>query len=179
MEKDIRNDIEEVFVTSSSTDELFDAFRVALYNKVNDEELYKRLLSNKALSTDEITMYAEKICKEFPELCYPVYFWVGQIFSSISSYSMHTDKAFYFLKKAAAHDASNEAPYIEIIQMYNKDLDYPPLEDIINLVQDRIKTAEKKSRICFKLSRLYKELGNVEEEKTYQKLGERFQREGR
>src|SRR3990172_13343979 len=94
-----KQEIEQIFRTSSSPDELFDAFRIAISSKIKDSEFYKTLLWNKALSTDEISMFSEKVCREFPDLCFPVYFAVGQIFSSISFYGKHLEKAMLFFRK--------------------------------------------------------------------------------
>lgn len=176
--KDIsKQEIEVIFRTSNSPDELFDAFRIAISSKIRDSEFYKTLLWNKALSTDEIMMFAEKICKEFPNLSYPVYFAVGQIFSSISFYGKHLEKAFVFYKKAAAAKPESVDPYIALIKMYNKELNVPRIEDVVYAAQEGIEVVEKKSRLCFELSNLFKKIGNKEKERAYRRLGEKYQKE--
>ena len=58
---EIKKNIENVFRGSSSSDELFDYFQEALKHQTNDIGLYKMLLGNPALSSDELKMFAEKL----------------------------------------------------------------------------------------------------------------------
>ncbi len=177
MTDEILKEIEKVFRTSNSSDELFDTFRIAIENKVNDEQLYKILLRNKALSADEIAMYSEKICKEFPSLCYNVFKCTAQIYESISSYAKHHYRALKYYKKAAEINPETFEPYVSIIRMYNKELNLPKLEDVRETVLSGMKTVKIKSKIYFALSSLYKNLGNDDDEKKYQKLGEKHQKQ--
>jgi len=59
--------LENIFRNSNSPDELFDTFKIAIDRRIQDSSIYRLLLWNKALSPDEIMMFAEKICKENPE----------------------------------------------------------------------------------------------------------------
>ncbi len=177
--KKLIESMENIFRTSNSPEELFDAFRVAIENKVKDEELYKILLRNKALSIDEISMYTEKICKVFPDVSYNIFFCVGQLLESISSYGKHNEKAFsYFMKSAGSAPASNE-PYLAISKMYNAELNVPRFEVVAETVEDGISKVEIKSPLCFALSNLYLNRGDKEKALSYQKLGEIYQREGK
>jgi hypothetical protein len=178
LKNDIKKDIENIFRTSGSSDELFDTFRASLEVKIKDVELYKTFLSNKALSTDEISMFAEKICKEFPDYAFKIYSWVGQIFTSISFYGKHHDKALAYFKKAASANKASHEPYISIAKMYIKEINTPRFDKIVPLLEYGIETAIKKSEICFALSALYKKTGNKEKEKKYQGLGEKYQKNG-
>ena len=92
-------EIEFIFSNSNSADELFDAFHIAISEKIRDEELYKKLLWNKALSADEISMFAEKISHDFPELSFNIFFWTAQVFESISNYGEYHNHAFKYFKK--------------------------------------------------------------------------------
>ncbi len=179
MHAEIRQKLEDVFRNSNSPDELFDSFRIAISGRIKDEELYKILLRNKALSTDEISMFAEKICKEFPGLRYNIYFCVGQLFGSISTYGKHLDKALAYMLKSAAAEPTLSEPYTAIAKMYNKELNIPALETIIKTIEDGISLVEIKSPLCFALVDLYKLSGDKDKELGYQKLGEIFQREGK
>ncbi len=177
--KRLIDSVESVFRTSGSPEELFDAFRTAIENKIKDEELYKILLRNKALSIDEISMYAEKICSVFPDLSYNIFFCVGQLLESISSYGKHNEKALaYFMKAADALPASNE-PYLAIAKMYNGDYNMPKFEIVALAVEAGISKVETKSPLCFALSNLYLDRGDKEKALSYQKLGELFQRDGK
>lgn len=178
MQNPFQRELEEIFRLSSSADELFDAFRTALESRIKDQELYKTLLRNKALSTDEIAMFADKICREFNELSYSIYFCVGQIFSSISTYAKHHDKALKYFKKAALSEPRTHEPYLAIAEMYSPELNKPPLEDIVQTIQDGIKTVDSKSTLCFTLVDLYQNAGNEEMVRSYRILGELYKREG-
>ena len=174
-----KKELERIFKTSASADELFDYFRIAIENKLKDAFLYKILLWNKALSPDEISMYAEQICKIHPDLSFQIYYWVGQVFSSISIYGEYHERAFEYFQKASAVNPSAFEPYLAIAKLYNYDLNVPEFENIIRFIKKGIDTTELKSKLCFALSKLYKRKGEWEQEKVYQKLGEKYQKEGR
>lgn len=176
--KDIsRQELEVIFRTSNSPDELFDALRLAINSHVKDSEFYKTLLWNKALSSDEIIMYTEKVCSEFPEISYPIYYSAGQIFSSISFYGKYLDKALTFFKKAAQVKPGTADPYLAVMKMYNHELNVPKLNDVVSMVQEGLETVDKKSQLCFEISGFFKKLGNKEKERIYRKLGEKYQKD--
>ncbi len=175
----LKQSIEEVFRISGSPDELFDAFRVAIENKIRDEELYKILLRNKALSVDEISMFAEKICKEFPDLSYNIYFCVGHLLESISSYGKHAEKALHYYKKSAEANPTEDAPYLAIAKMYNREFNLPRFEVIVKTLEDGMLSVKIKSSLCFALAELYKDAGDGTKSLGFQKLGEIYQREGK
>ena len=162
-----KNDVENIFVNSSSPDELFDAFRAAIENKIKDIQLYKSLLWNKALSTDEISMYAEKICKEFPEYSFKIYYVVGQILESISVYGIYHERAMNYFKKAARANPASHEPYVAIAKMYNLEIDCPRLKNVLKTLEQGIETVHLKSKVCFALSNIYKKTGDKENEKLY------------
>jgi hypothetical protein len=172
-----KQELEVIFRTSSSPDELFDALRLAISSRVKEPEFYKTLLWNKALSTDEIVMYAEKISREFPEISYPVFYSVGQIFGSISFYGKHLDKAMSFFKKAADSKPGIADPYLAVMKMYNHELNVPGIDDILDMVQAGLEVVDKKSPFCFEISAFFKKIGNKEKERIYRKLGEKYQKE--
>lgn len=171
--------LENIFRNSDSPDELFDNFRIAINRRIKDSTLYRILLWNKALSPDEIMMFAEKICKVHPVLCYQIYSWVGKIFSSSSVYGEHHEKALEYLRKAARTNPSAHEPYIAIIKLYNVNLNVPDINTIIKTIEKGLGIVDKKSKLCFAISKLYKTTGDSVNAKSYQKLGERYQGEGR
>lgn len=177
MDQETLTDIEAIFRTSGSPDDLFDAFGVAINNKTKDPELYKILLRNKALSTDEIAMFAEKICKEFPEFRYSIFTCVAQLFSSISFYGKHHHKALGYYKKAADSDDTNPFPYLSAAKIYNQELNVPSFEELTFFIRDGIQKSYQKSKLCFALAELYKNRGEIDNEKIYRRLGEKYQRE--
>jgi len=171
-----KSEIERIFRTSNSSNELFDYFRIAIENKVKDEDLYKTLLWNKALSADEISMYSEKICKVFPAYSYNIYLWVAKIFSTTSLLGKYYEKAMaYFLKASEANNKSEE-PLLALAGIYNKELNIPPFEDLINSIETALAKIKNKGNVCFVLSELYKERGFISEARKYRSLGEKYKR---
>lgn len=178
MDSKLKQDLEEIFRTSSSSDELFDSFRVAIERKIHDEELYKILLRNKALSADEISMFTEKICKEFPDLSYNIYFCVGQLLESISTYGKHNERALQFFEKAANIRPESGEPYLAIAKMYNNELDVPKFETVAKIIEDGISRVKIKSPLCFVLSAMLNKRGEKEKSLNFKKLGEIYLKDG-
>ena len=178
MDSKLKQDLEEIFRTSNSPDELFDTFRVAIERKIHDEELYKILLRNKALSVDEISMFTEKICKEFPDLSYNIYFCVGQLLESISTYGKHNERALQYFEKAANIRPASEEPFLAIAKMYNNELNIPKFETVAKIIEDGIGQVKIKSLLCFALAGLFTKRGDKEKSQEFKKLGESYLREG-
>jgi tetratricopeptide (TPR) repeat protein len=177
MSDEKKQELEKIFRESSSSTELFDAFRIAISNKIPDPDLYKTLLWNKALSADEISMYAEKITKEFPENSYNIFLWAGQIFGASSVFGEYHENAVKYFKKAAHINESTAEPYLLLAGTYNKELNIPPFEDVISILQDGIEKIEEKSRLCFIISELYMQQENIENSRRYRRLGEKYQKD--
>jgi tetratricopeptide (TPR) repeat protein len=178
MDSKLKQELEEIFRASNSPDELFDTFRVAIDRKINDEELYKILLRNKALSVDEISMFTEKICREFPELAYNIYFCVGQLLESISSYGKHNERALQYFEKASVINPESEEPYLAIAKMYNFEYNIPRFETITQIIEDGISRVKIKSPLCFALSELLSKKGDKEKSSSFKRLGEIYLKEG-
>ena len=175
---EINSEILKVFQTSNSPDLLFDTFRAAIDKKVNDIDMYTALLWNKALSNDEIIMYAEKICKEIPEYKSKIYLTVAKIFDSTSLYGDNKELSFNYIKKAAAAEETSIEPYIVLFEIYNKELNLPPFEKIANFLEQGVEFVNEKSKLNFMIARLYGKVGQIEKGKNYQKIGEEYQRKG-
>lgn len=169
-------ELENLFRTSNSSNDLFDGFRIAIENKIADIDLYKTLLWNKALSPDEISMFAEKICHDFPDYSYSIYLWVGKIFGTSALIGEHYEKAMSFFMKASSANELPADPLLSIAGIYNKELNIPPFEDVVKVIESRLSKVEHKSGVCFALSDLYKSAGNVREARKYRSLGEKYQK---
>lgn len=176
MAKDIKKDVIKIFKTSNSSDELFDTFRTVIDQKIKDEDLYKTLLWNKALSTDERLMFTEKICKEIPEFCFKIYLALGEILESTSFYGKNKEKAFQYAKKAADYNKSSNEPYLFAAEMYNAEFNLPAFDSLVEFIDEGIKQVKNKDKLYFALSALYRKQKNYEKEKYYQKKGEDFQK---
>jgi hypothetical protein len=179
MQENLIKELKNIFLISNSSDELFDAFSLTIKARIREPELYRTLLWNKTLSPEEISMYAEKICREFPDLAFKIYSWVGEIFASISSYGTHHEKAYEYLLKAAEADKKSREPLIAITKLYNKELNIPSFSKVVEAAESGIGVVELKSKLCFAISQLYKRTGNFIKGRDYQRLGERYQREGK
>ncbi len=178
MDKDkLRKEIENVFRCSGSPDELFDAFREAIHYKIKDGDLYEILLWNKALTLDEIKMYASKICSEFPELGFRINFDTGKILEAISFGGNNLELALSYFQKAADADPKSFLPYTASAELYNMEFNLPKFDTVVEFLLRGIYTAELKSKICYALVSLYRKTGNAEKERYFQKLGEKYQRE--
>lgn len=178
MSDEKRQEIEKIFRTSNSPDELFDAFRIAISNRIQDPSLYKTLLWNKVLSADEIAMYTEKISNEFPEHSYNIFLWAGQIFAASTAFGEYHDRAMKYFGKATLENESTAEPYHLLAGIYNRELNIPPFEELIGTLLKGVEKVNDKSGLCFLISDLYRRRGNIEESRKYRSLGEKHQRNG-
>jgi hypothetical protein len=176
--KYLKKEIEKIFQSSNLQDKIFDNFRIAIDNNIRDLSLYNTLLWNKALSEDEILMYAEKISKEIPDFSQDIFLSVAKILDSASIYGNNKEKAFGYIKKAAAADKTSIEPYMAVTEIYSKEFDLPPFVDVVNFIEEGFKNIQEKSRLSFLLARLYGKIGDIEKGKNCQKRGEEYQRNG-
>ncbi|MEJ2617051.1 MAG: hypothetical protein P8Z35_19015 [Ignavibacteriaceae bacterium] len=176
--KNLHKDIAKAFRFSNSPDELFDNFRTAIDQKINDFSLYNALLWNKALSVDEVLMFAEKICKEIPGLCFDTYLSVAKILDSKSFYGNNKEIAFDYIKKAADSERNSTEPYVIVYEMYNKELDLPPFDKLAAFFEKGFNNVKEKSKLSFLLARLYGKVGEIEKGRSYQKMGEEYLQKG-
>lgn len=166
--------IERIFRNSNNSDEIFDAFTEAVKEKIDDVNLYKILLGNHSLSKDEIIMYAEKLCKEFPHHKYEIYMWVASIFQNSLLDLNRLEIAFEYFVKASGTNPTEVKPIIEIIDLYTYDMD----SQLNNKIMETVKRSEKKiksrSEYYYKLAAHFKNLNDNESFKKCLKLAERF-----
>jgi hypothetical protein len=169
----IKNSLEKTFRESTSSDELFDAFQKSLLKKLNDVQLYKILLGNIILTTDEIKMYTEKICLEFPELSFEIYLWTGSILESEPT-TDNLDSAYKYYKKAIITNPSDHQPYKSIIKMYNFDLDFPTRQNLELLFKKGINEVKVRSKLCKDIAGFYDKLDEPALKKKYLGLAAQF-----
>lgn len=176
--KEVQKEIEKIFQFSNSQDELFDNFRIAIDQKIKDIALYNSLLWNKALSVDEVLMFAEKICKEIPGFCFDIYLSVAKVLDANPLYENDKETAFNFIVKAATSGQDSIEPYVIISEMYNKELNTPPFDKIAAFFENGFLNVREKSKLSFLLARLYGKIGDVETGRKYQKKGEEYLEKG-
>jgi hypothetical protein len=169
----VKQILEKTFRESTSADEIFDAFQKSLGHKLKDLQLYKILLGNIILTADEIRMYTEKICSEFPELSFEIYLWTGSILESEPT-TDNLDSAFHYYKKAIFSNPSDHQPYNSIIKMYNFDLDFPPRRYLESLFEKGISEVSLKSKLCTDIAKFYDQLDEPVLKKKYLGLAAQF-----
>jgi len=168
--------IEEMFRSSESHDELFDAFQGAMRIKLTDLESYKILLANPVLSPDEIKMFAEKLLKEMPEDSFSLLMWTGKIFESHPDIYNRMEDAFNYYSRAALHQPDLSAPLLRLLNLYNYDIEFPLNGKIIDVIEKSIEAVERKSDLYYSLSSHYKKCGDKRREVAYLGLAEKAAR---
>jgi hypothetical protein len=176
--EETKEQIETVFKISNSHDELFDSFRAAINQKIKDEDLYYSLLYNKVLSAEEIGMYTEKICKEFPEFTLNIYLAAAEILDSTSSYGKNKEQSFEYIRKAASADKTSCKPYVSISNIYNQELDMPKFENVFAFISKGLDNVKEKSTLYFILAKLFARKGDIETGKFYHRKGKEAQSNG-
>ena len=167
------NKIENIFRNSTSTDLLFDAFQEAIELKIKDLEIFKILLGNPALSSDEIKMYVEKLIKEFPGEANELSIWTARIFENKGDYLNSLEDALHYYKKAHDYKPDSSESLLQLLQLYNYELELPINKNIIEFVEYRISSVKLKSKIYYALADHYKKIGDKQSEIKYFALAER------
>lgn len=175
MKAELKQELEKVFREATSSDELFDTFQKALHHKLVDAELYKILLGNMILSADEVKMYTEKLCQEFRDICYDIYMWAASILENMHA-GEHLETAFNYYRKAIEANRSDHLPYINILRMYNAELDLPPKKVLVELFRTGIKEVKYKSKLCRAIADFYGSLENHQMKHKYMSLAARYSR---
>lgn len=172
MDSNLINELMYIFNFSNSSDELFDGFNYAIKNKVESLELYQHLLWNPALTTDEIILYVCKLASVFPSFSYELSMLAANIFEFYACCSDDYMTAMLYYKKAIALQPEKEQPYISLIKLYNKDLQIPPLEEILKIALEGAECVKYKSKIYYSLAELYDKLDNTFMKKKYLQMGD-------
>jgi len=159
--------IEDVFRNSVLQDDLFDAFRDAINLKINDVELFKILLANPALSIDELKMYTEKLLKEIPGSAYQLCLWTAKVFENHADDYEKLEHAVSYYTHACRHNPSAHEPYLELIKLYNTDIELPTNKKILELAEFGITTVNYKSKIYFALADLFKKMNDLNSASKY------------
>ncbi|MFA7287799.1 MAG: hypothetical protein WC055_02865 [Melioribacteraceae bacterium] len=165
-------EIEKIFHNSGCKNELFDAFGAALKSGIGNIDLYKILLANPALSSDELEMYSEELAKKLKGKEYDFYIWTGQIFEMGMCKEATPEKAFIYYSKANQIKPTINETLIKILRLYNYDFEVPINNSIEEIVENRIKFVDKKSVIYSKLADHFKAKGDLLKFTEYRALTE-------
>jgi hypothetical protein len=167
--EDIKTYLEKIFREATSSNELFDAFEKSLQYKIKDVQIYKILLGNIVLTSDEIKLFTEKLCSEYPELSPELYMWTGSILESEPT-ADNLDSAFRYYKKAISIKPIDHQAYCSILKMYNNDLDYPPRRQIELLFQKGLNEVKLRSKLCIAIADFYDRINEPSLKKKFQGL---------
>lgn len=168
----MKKDLEKIFRTSSSNNELFDAFQYAINNEIGTHELFKILLANPTLNTDEIKMYTETLANIFKDSASEVYSWTGIILESYANSPPEIEEAISYFLKSWNADKENHEPLINIINMYNFDYDTTYNNLIIEAAKKGAELVKYKSRVYFALAELHEKRGEIELKRKHMLLAE-------
>lgn len=168
-----QNKIENIFRSSSSRDELFDAFHSAINSKIKNPDTFKILLANPTLSPDEIKMYTEKIIQELPPNAFDLNMWTAGVFENyLHDYECLEDSLNYYHRALFTKPTSHE-PLIKILNLYNYDIDVPANRRIVNIVEDAVAGTDRKSKVYYALANHFRKTGNNRMEVKYLALAEK------
>lgn len=173
MHSNLKVNLERVFKSSKNPDELFDAFQLVIFKKVNDPDLLKILLANPVLSNDELMMYAEKIVKDFPENSYEIFMWTAKVIENKTYQIDCQEKALKYLDRALQISPAEKEPLLKAIDLYNFDLPIALNNQIIGFVEEKVTSVFGKSDVYYKLAKLYKKLGLREKSRDCEYLAEK------
>lgn len=176
MPLNIEKDIENIFRTATSSDEIFDALILALNKRIKNLELYKILLANNSLSKEELIMFTEKICGEFSDFSYELYNWLAKILENNLFDIRSLESALYYYQKAFLIKPAQHAPLLSAFCLYNYELNLPVNFSILQFVSNGISSVEKKSEVYQKLSEHFMKTNNLELSKKYAGLAEQSRR---
>lgn len=172
-----KEEIERIFRNSNSGNELFDAFQYSVKNQIGGIELYKILLANPTLTTDEIKMYAETLSKIFKQNACEIYSWTAKILDSYASSPCETEESINYLIKSWKSDQTKHEPLTSLIKMFNYDYDVSYNSLILNIVKEGVSNVKIKSEVYYALAELYERTGNIEQKRKYMQLAEKSCRE--
>lgn len=156
----IKKEIEKIFLSANSNDVLFDTFRLALQHQISDPEIYRALLANPTLKKEEITLFTDTYCKEFPENAYDIYLWAASIIESKEIPTETCEKAFTYYLKAVNYKPESPTPYIGMLNLFNYDFNLETNKKIIESVDKGLKEVDNKRPVYLKLAEHFKNLGN-------------------
>lgn len=165
--------IENIFLSSSNPDELFDAFQLAVNMEIKDFDLYKIMLANPALSTDEIKMFSEKLSTLINNDKYNIYYWTANIFEHRKEFFESLDDSIAYYQKAFFENSKNALPLVHLLGLYNFDFETPINHTIKKFVEENLVLVDKKSRVYFSLADLYKRKGDYVNATRYLALAEK------
>lgn len=162
--------VEEIrrrFSFASDFNEIFDAFKDAMAQGIQDVELYRLLFWNHSLSTDELKLFGEKLAHEFPDIGYDVYMWLASVFEvTYSAYDNYELAVEYYMKAAAVRPTEPD-PYLDAADCYEPDLNIPPINVLIEFLREGTRHVGTLKSIYQRLAYLFEIVGDLEQSQFY------------
>lgn len=173
MKEELTKKIESIFRNSTSQDELFDAFDEAVKNNIRDFDLYKILLANPFLSSDEIKMYTEKILKDSPFNSYSILMWTAKIFENRDRGVWCAEDSFNYYLRAFNFNSSEAEPLIGMLNLYNIEINSGLNKNILSSVVELVHAVKFKSVVYSAMAALFKKKGDLYTASKYLALAEK------
>lgn len=155
-----RTEIREIFNNSKNFNDIFDAFDSAVRQGVDDIEIYRLLFWNDSLSTDELLLFGEKLAREYRHIAYDVFMWLANVLEVLYGKKDNYELALTYYQKAAAIKPDEPDPYLDACDLYNPDIDIPPIKYLIEFLKVGLEFVYNKKSLCQRLSILYKISGD-------------------
>ncbi|MBW7888764.1 MAG: hypothetical protein H3C35_10475 [Bacteroidetes bacterium] len=130
-----RTEIRYIFNSSESFNEIFDAFESSLRQGIDEIELYRLLFWNDSLDTDELILFGEKLAREFRHIAYDVFMWLANVFEVIYGKDDNYELSLTYYQKAAAIRPEEPDPYLDASDLYNPDLNIPPMKALLEFLK--------------------------------------------
>lgn len=170
MDRNLKYNLEKIFRDSNSSEIIYDAFQLLLLYKIKDANLFKMLLANPSLSSDEITMFSEKLAKEFKECSYDIYFWTAKVLEN--KFGCHTIAANFYIKAINIKPFKYEA-FNNLLNLYDYEVQSHLNNSIIEFILTALEFVEEKTYVYQALSGHYQKLGNLDLFNKYSRLAEK------
>jgi tetratricopeptide (TPR) repeat protein len=169
MQKLSVDEIRRRFESSREFNEIFDAFEQAIEQHIDDIELYRQLFWNQSLKAEELTLFGEKLAKEYTHLSFDVYIWLARIFEVTHSVNDNYELALRYYRKAAQSRPNDTKPYLDAAACYEHDLRIPPIYSLIEFLKQGALTVSEPKLIYEKLAHFYELTGNDEMSMFYKR----------
>lgn len=166
------DELRSVFANSTDFNDLFEAFRDAVEQRIEDLELYRLLFWNNSLSPDELCLFGGKLAREFPGISFDTYMWLANVFEVTYSAYDNFELALLYYRKAAETKPTEVDPYLHACDCYDPDLSIPPLDILVDFVKDGLRNVTKKKELMLRLSRLYQQGGDEAQSDYYRRLAD-------
>jgi hypothetical protein len=162
-------EIRRVFSLSTDFNEIFDAFELAVRQRISEMELYRVLFWNPSLTADEVRLFGEKLAAEFPDLSYDVFLWLARMFEALHASRDNYELAFHYFEKAAAARPSEPDPYLDACDCYEPDLNIPPVQSLIEFLKRGMKHLKQPSLLYERLAQCCELAGDAAEAERWRR----------